>query len=641
MVNETHDNPKTEMDQERQSVVPQESLPQKPPKKRKRRTGLKIFIVLVLLLVVLLFFLSDIAKWYIENNGKSLVNRNISISELHINYLKFSVSVKGFTLYEQNEKDSFVSFDELRIDFDPWQLLSNRYAFSEIKLVKPNISVIYDEKGFNFDDIIAFFDTSDEPDSSDEVVKYLVKNLNITEGFIRYEDKTIASVTELKNLGITIPEIAWDNSRSELGIDFEMGENGKVSLSGAFDQEKGLYELHAKTEQLDASLLKEYLTDIVDVGSMGGALYTDLSITGSIDNLMNIIVKGEAGVQNLLLTGPDMKPFATVQDIHVIIDSLNLLRENYCINSIEINSPIISAVLAKDGANYDKVLAPFYADTLPDPDDTIEMHYNIDKLSITNGTVSYHDYTLNRPFIMDISDIEFRMDNYTDLATKVPLDFKMLINETGKISGNGTVNMLTLDGLDMVLSVKNMDMVFLSPYAEYFLARPITKGVMNYDCSVYMTPVALENNNHIKIVDLDMGKKTKDTTAYKVPIGLALYILKDRNDVIEFDLPVTGNPSEPSFKLRKIIWKTLEEFMIKTAAAPFNAIGNAFGGNPEKFKQIEFSMLQDSLSEEQSANLSKIATMMKKKDKLAFEFIQTTDPDLEKQLLAVRECKTQ
>lgn len=609
-------------------------------KKRKRRIGLKILIAFTVIVALLLFFLSSIIKWYVETNGEKIIGRKISLTELHINYLKFSVTAKGLILYEKDVTESFLAFDELVIDMDLMRLLKNQYAFSEIRLINPKVTIISDEKGFNFDDIIEHLSEGDEePVETSDTVKYLVKNLRISGGYIRYEDKTLNSVSELKNLGLNIPEIAWDNSRSELGVEFELGENGKVSLSGAIDQAKAIYELKLNTENLDISPFKGYFNAYIDAGSLTGSLFTDIIIKGSLTNLMNIVISGEVDVRDIMITDPGLLPFLSVETMHIELKSIDLGKENYSIGLFELENPKIVTQLNSKGANYDLVLAPYWADTIPDPNDTIEMHYSVNKFVVKNGSISYADYTLNRPFILDISQVNFVMRNYTDLATRVPMEFDMNLNETGKLSGTATVNMFTLETFYLDAALKDLDMVFLSPYSEYFLARPITKGTFNYNCSIYLTPAAMESENHIRILDLNMGKKTKDTTAYKVRIGLALYVLKDRNDVIDFDLPVSGNPSDPKFKVRKIIWKTFEEFLIKTAAAPFNAIGKAIGGNPEKIKQISFNWLQDSLSSEQISNLVKVTGFIKKKDKLAFVFTQTTDPDKEKEMIAVYETK--
>jgi hypothetical protein len=83
----------------------------------------------------------------------------------------------------------------------------------------------------------------------------------------------------------------------------------------------------------------------------------------------------------------------------------------------------------------------------------------------------------------------------------------------------------------------------------------------------------------------------------------------------------------------------LEEFLLKTLTSPFKVLGNLFGSNPESIKQIPFDYLQDSLSSVQRNNLDKIADIIIKKPDLAFNLVQTTDPQLEKALIAKRNAK--
>ena len=258
---------------------------------------------------------------------------------------------------------------------------------------------------------------------------------------------------------------------------------------------------------------------------------------------------------------------------------------------------------------------------------------------VKNGNIHFSDLTLNRPFQYNLTNLEFEMQDFSDMGTTIPMNFSVTLNNAGTFNGKMNFDMANMSNIDFDGSVNKMDMISFSPYSEYYLARPIKKGLFNYDCQLAMTASTLKNNNKIKIDNLEFGKKTKDSTAYKVPIPLALYVLKDRKGIIGFELPVTGNPSDPKFKLGKLIWKTAQEFFIKSAAAPFNAIGNMFSVDPENIKRISFEYLQDSLVQNQFDNLDKLAEIALAKPELSLLFIQTTHPEEEKNLIAIREAK--
>ncbi len=616
--------------------------------KRKYRIK-KRYIVLgsiALLIFLLLFFLSSIVKWYVVKKSEDLIGRKVDIAGLHINYFKWTVQVEDFTMYEVNKTDTFVKFHELFVNFDPWNLLHKEIAFSEIRLDKPWVSIMYADSVFNFNDFLSpgdttAVDTIPEEESSD-TLKYLVKNLSISGGYICYEDKTMDTKTELKNLGVKVPEISWNSKQADLGVEFLLGEAGEVALDGSLNQAAGKYAVSLKTNNIDITPFAGYARPFLDANITSGKLYTDLKVKGELDNILNIIVTGEAGIKNLAITELNSKPFCSFKDIYVRMDSLDIGRSNFCIDKVVLDEPNIVAVLERGSTNIQRILAPILHDTTASADttaDTTVTHYSIDSLVIRGGNIDFADLTLNRPFNFDIKNLNIALTGFSDQASDIPVDFSMNLNGPATFKGTGNIDMITTSNIVFKGTISKLDLVSFSPYSEYFLARPITKGTFNYDVTLKMTPNLLDNLNNLKLAQLEFGKKTKDTSAYKLPVALALYIIKDREGNIKIDLPVTGKPSDPSFKLRKIIWKTLEEFLLKAISEPFEAIGRLFGTNPESIKQIPFEYLQDSLTANQRDRLDKIADIITKKSELSYTFVQTTDPDKEKSMIAVQEAK--
>ncbi|MEN6456868.1 MAG: DUF748 domain-containing protein [Prolixibacteraceae bacterium] len=596
-----------------------------------------VFLLALSIVTVVLVMLPGMARDYLVQHGEELTGRKIDLEKLKINYLQFSVTARNFDMYEINKKDIFVHFDELHINLDPWRLFQKEYKFSEITIIKPSASLLYSGKEFNFSDFMTSSDTVEVVSGEEEPVRYVVENLTISEGYIRYEDKTVPSVSELKNFSLKIPAIAWDNNHSELGADFVLGESGKVMIGGNIDQAAGRYTVNLKAEDIDVEPFAGYFKSYVNAGSIKGLLSTDLTILGEMENPMNVKVFGEGGLKNFAITGADQELFMSAKSAWTKIDSLDISGWNFCFADIVVEEPVMTAVIESESTNIEKILAPYLADTLST--DSTEVHYSIRNLNLKGGSIAFSDLTLHRPFRFDISGLDLIMKDLRDDAANIPIEFSMALNQSGILKGKAQVDMINPMNFSLDGFIHDLDMVSLSPYSEFYLARPVTRGVFNYDISLVMTPASLENNNRISIDKLEIGKRKKEKPVYRVPVGLALYVLKDRNDHIGFELPVTGNPSSPKFKLRRIIWKTFEEFLLKTGTQPINFIGNKLGVDPESIKQVSFNYLQDSLETEQTNTLDKIVQIITKKPDLSFSFVQTTDPDEEKMLIAIRKAK--
>ncbi|WP_461629043.1 DUF748 domain-containing protein [Labilibaculum euxinus] len=603
-------------------------------------------------IAIVLFFiflmLSAIVRYWVNKNSEELIGRKIEISELHFNYAKVSARVKGFRLYELDGNSNFVSFDELYVNINPWKLLAGEYSVSEIYLDGLNVSVIKNLEEFNFSDLIKE-DNSQAVDSTNlkednELVKFEIRNIEIKNGHVNYLDQEKDNNIDLKNINIELPLIAWNNDKSEMGVNFSMGKTGNVSINADIDHSIKRYTINLGVTSLDISPFVVYLKDYMMVSKMEGLLDTKLNINGSMNDFMDVFVKGDAALQEFSIYDSEENPFVSAKAAKVVLDSLHIGFSHYEIGRVSMDSPVIYADLYSDDSNFEKIFEPYLksdtlsVDTIAKEEQESSLFYQLDTIVLTKGVVKFTDHTLNRKFVYDLHDININMGTVNADVPKIPVAYSMNLNGGGKSSGSAVFSLKDATQFNMRGKIERLDLMSFSPYTEFYIARPITQGELTYDCSLDMTSVSLKNMNKIKVSEFDFGNKTKDPNTIKAPVRLALYLLKDQNDQIKFDLPVSGNPKDPEFRVGKIIWKTFMNFLVKTASKPFGLLGNLVGSNPESIEKIPFHFLQDSLDAAQINTLETIADILKKKPDLKFSFSQETNIGEERILLAVREC---
>jgi Uncharacterized protein involved in outer membrane biogenesis len=600
-------------------------------------------------LAIFLFFLSDIAKSYLVKNSEKLIHRKIEIGELHFNYAKVAVQVKNFVLYEDNKTDQFLSFSEFYINLNPWTLLQNEYSVSEIRLAEPKVQIIQNGDKFNFDSIIPKDSSEVKKDSTaNEVLKFTIRNIQLNNGQLKYVDVQKNSEVDMKDLNLNLPLIAWNNEKSNMGVDFTLGEKGHVNVQASVDNIQKKYQIDLATENVDIQPIKSYMTDYFDIKSLNGALTSKLKIVGDMNEVINISLAGKGYVSDFSATDGRSEKIISAPKVSVNINDINLKTFHFGFGKIELDQPKLLVIRDKTAMNIIQFFEPYFrndsiatANAKPNPEQGTPVTYKIDTIKVNNGLVSIADNTLNRPFNYDLNNLNVTMSGLTESADLIPVEFSTKLNNKGELSGKTIWSMLDFMKLQMDAKVKRMDLVSFSPYSEYYVASPITQGWINYDLGLKMTTTTLNNTNKVEIDELEFGKRTKDTTAMKVPVRLALYIMKDKNDQIKFDLPVSGNPSEPQFKLGKLIWKTFANLMVKTALSPFNALASLAGANPESMDKLPFAFAQDSLDQKQRNDLIKLATVLKKKPELVVNFNQTTDPEKEKLQIAIELTKAE
>ena len=595
-----------------------------------------------------LFFLSTFTRDYLVKNSEKLIGRKLTIGEMHFNYAKVAVQVKDLVLFEANQTDSFASFNEFYINLNPWTLPSSEYSVSEIRLVNPRIQVIQDGEKFNFDNLMPKEDSlAVRGTTKNEALKFTIENIQMVNGKVIYNDLKKKNRVEMKNLNLNLPLIAWNNEQSNLGVDFNMGEKGKVNVQATVDNLKKKYQIDLTTQDIQIQPVTSYITDYIDIKSINGLLTSKLKIVGDMNEVINISLTGNGSVTGLSVLDGKSEEIISSSRITASLKDINLKTFHFGFGKIDANEPHLLVVREKEMTNLERFLLPYFrSDSISTASGAItteqtSVTYSIDTIKVTNGLVTISDKTLNRPFSYALNDLNLVMTGLTESADRIPVEFGTKLNNKGELSGKTVWSMVDLMKLEMDASVKRMDLMSFSPYTEYYIASPITQGWFNYDLNLKVSTTKLLNMNKLKVEELEFGKRTKDTSAMKVPVRLGLYLMKDANDLIAFEMPVEGNPSEPKFKLGKIIWKTFANLMVKTALSPFKALGGLAGTNPESLDKLPFTFAQDSLSQPQRDELSQLAGILKKKPDLVLTIIQITDAEKEKSEIAIQLTKSE
>ncbi len=588
---------------------------------------------------------------YLVKNSEKIIGRKIEVGELHFNYAKVAVRVNNFVMYEDNKTDKFLSFKEFYIDLNLWTLLKNEYSVSEIRLTEPKIQIIQNGEKFNFSSLMPKDSTHVKKDSTkNETLKFSIRNIQLISGQLKYTDVQKNNELDMKDLNLNLPLIAWDNKKSDIGVNFTLGEKGHVNVQATVDNIEKKYKIELATQDIDIKPVKNYLTDYFNIESLSGALTSNLEIVGDINEVINISLAGKGYITDFFAIDKRSEKIISAPKVTANINGINLKSFHFDFGKIEVNQPHLLVIRDKKHINVMQFFEPYFrndsianamAGTASKQEINTPVTYKIDTIQVNNGLVSITDNTLNRPFKYDLNNLNLTMNGLTESAGQIPVIFNTKLNNKGEFSGKTIWSMTDFMNLQMEAKVKRMDLVSFSPYSEYYVASPITQGWIYYDLGLKMTANSLNNTNNIVIDELEFGKRTKDTTAMKVPVRLALYIMKDKNDQIKFDLPVSGNPSEPQFKLGKIIWKTFVNLMVKTALSPFNALASLAGANPESMDKLPFAFAQDSLNQRQRDDLTKLASILKKKPDLIVTFNQTTDPEKEKAQIAVELTKAE
>ena len=211
------------------------------------------------------------------------------------------------------------------------------------------------------------------------------------------------------------------------------------------------------------------------------------------------------------------------------------------------------------------------------------MPMSIRKVVLHASQANFTDLSVQPNFSTGIQSIEGTVLGLSSKPnSRAKVDIKGAVDAFSPVSISGELNLLSaVLYTDMALSFRNMELSTFNPYSGKFAGYNITKGKLTTELHYKVEGRKLDAQHHITVEQLEFGEKTASKDAVSLPIKLAVALLKDRNGVIDLDIPVNGTLDDPQFRLGPIIWKVFVNILEKAVTAPFALLGSLFGGGPD------------------------------------------------------------
>ena len=600
----------------------------------KRSWKIVLWVIGILLGVIILatILVSPIAKSYINSHGKELVGREVHVDGVTVNVYTGHVAVTGLTLYEDNGKDIFASFDTLDTKISLFKLLGHTVELKHITLAGLNVNILKQGEAFNFESMLDHFasDSTEVQDTtpSDWLIK--LHNIHLSHAQIRYNDISENKQWHLPDINLIVPNLELGGTQaSEGGLNIAFTEGGQLNINGHYHEHQGTYDLAINLKKFNFKNLEPLFTDLLNYKDLHGTLEVNINAQGNVSEITKSRIGGAVVMTDVALQDNNGQ-VAGWKRLDVAVNNINLDANDYNIQSLKLDGFTARYDQWADHSNIDGLMKPGRPDNPETPDNpesaSSPLSLTLHTLAITNASLTYNDHTLPDLFTFPITNLNIEATNLSlkgsnnaKLHATLPGGGHLLMKWTGDITH-------WKQHQDLFIAVKGLDMKQLSPWVVYFTGQPIEDGIFSFTSHNTINNSILNGKNKIDIYKAQVGSRRKDVEPQqKLPLKTALYILKDKDDKILFDIPVKGNIDNPEFSYMKIVWQTLGNLIVKVATSPIRALGNALGFGNDNLEFIEIEAHQRGLTSEQYHILGDLATIAKS-DTLVFFTLEQHRP---------------
>ncbi|MBI5102482.1 MAG: DUF748 domain-containing protein [Nitrospirae bacterium] len=582
-----------------------------------------------------------------------------------------AANLKNLELRKKDEKDEFLRVPEFSVSGGSVDIGQRDIAFDKISSRSAVISVKRSTDGkLNLLDLMAPQPAAPAPKAgvtkvskAEKQWQYSIGDLRLENYALKYSDYMPSDPVELAAQRIMLTAGKISNRKGAIGaasLSLLFGKKGSISANGPFGINPLSSKMKLSVKNIELSPLQPYVTDLTNVIITDGAISAagSVSVSGTGEGPIKAGYQGEVSVSslrtvdsintdelvswnNLNINGIDAGYNPTRWHIREVALSefyaRLIINPNGRLNLQEVMKKQPAPVETPSGTAAEAATPGVVPTPAPETAAAVSQKSGIrsagiDNITLQGGTVQFSDFYIKPNYSARIVELGGRVSGLSSEENVLgDFDLRGKVDNYAPLEITGKINPLREDlFVDLKAIVKDVDLSPVTPYSGRYAGYTIHKGKLSLDLNYHIEKKKLDADNRIFLDQFTFGDPVESPDATKLPVKLAIALLKNRKGEIRLDIPVSGYINDPHFSVGRIILKIIVNLLVKAATSPFALLGAVFGGG-EELSYIDFDEGSAGLNDQALKKLATLITALNDRPSLKLDVEGHVDADKDKE----------
>lgn len=596
----------------------------------KISSGILGTILIIGICIILL--ISPIAKHLIEKYDEQLTGREITVGLVYVNPFTGYFNCSNLKIFEYRSDSLFITAKSVNVNISLHKLFSKTIEISDITLVQPTIIVDNNNKIFNFNDIILKF-TPNKSNNKPSGIHINILGIKIINGIIHYRERLVPVNYFIKNLCIDSPGKRWDSDSIDVKYSFLSGTH-KGDMKGDFSMnvKKLNYNLGIMIHSFDLEILEPYIRNMKKYGSYSAFLEANLKAKGNFKDATDVTFTGMLAINKFHFGKNPKVDFGSFDKLQLSILQLSPKENKYLFDTILLIHPFIKFEKYDVSDNIQKMFIkkgskhpgsnsnPTSFNLLSTIGNYItrlsvnffHSNYKINRLALSNGYFIFNNYSLSEKFGVEMTPVTIISDSIDKNRNRAFIAFKSSIKPFGNININVSIHPKDSSDFDMSYHFNKLPATLFNPYLISLTSYPLDRGTIELNGVWHVRKSRIKSSNHLVIIDPRIAGRVHNKDTKWLPMWLVMAIVRDRGNVIDYQVPVTGNLKNPKLHLNDVIFNALENIIVKPATTPYRMMVKNIETEIEKSLSLKWEMHKTDLDKSQEKFIKKMVDFLKK-----------------------------
>jgi hypothetical protein len=265
--------------------------------------------------------------------------------------------------------------------------------------------------------------------------------------------------------------------------------------------------------------------------------------------------------------------------------------------------------------------------------------YKINKLAINKGCLKFSDYSLTEKFSIEVNPLYIVADSVNKDRKRVEASFKSGIQPYGHIAVSLSINPKDSGDFDIQYHLQKLPASVFNPYLITYTSFPLDRGTLELNGKWNVKNGIINSDNHLLVIDPRVSKRLRNKDTKWIPMPLVMFFIRERGNIIDYEIPITGNLKSPRFHLHDVIFDILGNIFIKPATIPYRLEVKNVENEIEKSLTLNWKMRQSSLLPNQEIFVNKMVDFLIKYKEASITVYPMQYAEKEKEYIRFFEAK--
>ena len=455
---------------------------------------------------------------------------------------------------------------------------------------------------------------------------------------IRFQDRSLPRPAELTFSDIALDVKGYDatpRTPVAFAASFNWSEGGLVRLEGTTDSSFERGEISIAADDLALRPLTPYVEPYANLYLTEGKLGAHGTVRfATVPGESPFAYRGSLRADGIAsIDAAYRKDLVRGASFSVAPIDFSLRPLVVKIGTIEAARPFLRWIIEADGSNNIlKVMKTETPSTGAAPaqvaaTSAMPGRIAIGAVKIRQGRLDFTDLLIEPNVALSIGGLDGTISGLSSTETShAEVDIHGKVDGYAPFAVTGSLNPLIAQQVtDLSIRSNGVEMTTFGPYSARHIGYGIKKGKLDLDLHYHVVGRKLDSTNVVTLEQFELGDKVDSPVAVKLPIKLAVALLRDRHGTIVLDVPVTGDLGDPDFHIGRVVWRVVLNSLTKIVTSPFTLLAKLFGGKEEQLSRFDFAPGETTIGADGLKRLDPIVNALYERPSLSLEITGSWD----------------